>query len=228
MNTRMVYLVDDDRMVRTALTRFLEGEGYEVQAFGSADDFLSSYHAEQPGCVVSDLAMPGMSGLELQRAAALAGIARPFVFISGQASVQSSVSAMRNGAVDFLTKPVCGDELLRAVQEAMQKDDTDRANSEVSGDVQRRLGALTPREREVLEHVVAGRLNKQIAADMGVVEKTVKVHRARVMEKMGVRSVAKLVHLWEHAGPAAAPAAPAAAESPSAMKRFAEAFDFGT
>ena len=205
---RTVFLVDDDASVRTALTRLLQSEGYNVKAYGSASAFLAQEDSRQSGCIVSDLSMPGLSGLELQHALAGSTPPRPIVFISGEGTIHSSVEAMRNGAVDFLTKPISDTDLLRAIEHAIEKDRRSRAEFEALREIDRRHDALTPREREVLAHVVGGRLNKQIAADLGTVEKTIKVHRARVMEKMGVSSVAELARLCERGGitPAAQPA----------------------
>jgi FixJ family two-component response regulator len=202
MNTTdsTVFLVDDDSSVRTALTRLLQSEGYRVKAYASADAFLAQQDSRQAGCIVSDLTMPGRSGLELQHALSSSSPPRPIVFISGHGTVHSSVEAMRNGAVDFLTKPLNDAELLLAVDHAIEKDRRSRVEFEMLGAINRRHATLTPREREVLAHVSAGRLNKQIAADLGTVEKTIKVHRARVMEKMEVSSVAELARCCERAG----------------------------
>ena len=188
-----IFVIDDEARVRTALTRLLQSAGYTVQAFGSGRDFLAQYAGCQEGCVVSDLAMPGLDGLELQSALASSPRPLPIVFVSGHATVPSSVQAMKRGAADFLTKPVNDMDLLQAVESAIEKDRQTHAMADAVRDIRRRLATLTPREREVLRHVTHGQLNKQIAADLGIVEKTIKVHRARVMEKMGVRSVAELV-----------------------------------
>jgi RNA polymerase sigma factor (sigma-70 family) len=198
-----VFLVDDDPGVLRALTRLLRAGGYQVSAFRSARDFLVQHDAAAPGCMVLDLAMPGLNGLELQTALAAAGCQRPIVFISGHGDVPSSVRAMKAGAVDFLTKPVSEENLLAAIQRAMDRDRQMRETRAELQTIGERLNRLTPREREVLQHVVAGQLNKQIAADLGTVEKTVKVHRSRVMEKMGVRSLADLVRMAERIGIAA-------------------------
>ena len=195
-----VVLVDDDPIVRTAISRLLRAEGYTVQAFASADSFLAQRNEVEADCIVSDLAMPGLDGLQLQNALATSATPPSMVFISGHGTVASSVKAMRNGAVDFLTKPVNDVEFLRAVQSAIEEHRQVQAEFDARSVLEERLRTLTPREREVLEHVVAGQLNKQIAADLGIVEKTIKVHRARVMEKMGVTSVAELTRLSERAG----------------------------
>lgn len=198
--TATVFLVDDDPSILRALTRLLRVGGHQVSAFRSPRDFLAQHDAAVPGCVVLDLAMPGLNGLELQAALAAAGSQRPIVFISGHGDVPSSVRAMKAGAVDFLTKPVSQENLLAAIQRAIECDRVMRQTRAELQAIDERLNRLTPREREVLQHVVAGQLNKQIAADLGTVEKTVKVHRSRVMEKMGVRSLADLVRIAERIG----------------------------
>ena len=192
-----IFVIDDEERVRTALTRLLQAEGYAVQSYASASAFLEAYSGCEEGCVISDLAMPDFDGLELQSALAATARPLPLVFISGYGTVPESVQAMKQGAVDFLTKPVNDVDLLRAIRSATEKDHQARAVAEQVGETRRRLATLTPREREVLRHVSQGQLNKQIAADLGIVEKTIKVHRARVMEKMGVRSVAELVRQCE-------------------------------
>src|SRR5215470_3299593 len=202
--TAIVYLVDDDPSILRALARLLRAGGHQVSAFRSPREFLAQHDAAAPGCVVLDLAMPGLNGLELQTALAAAGCQRPIIFLSGHGDVPSSVRAMKAGAVDFLTKPVSERNLLGAIERAIERDRTmRRARAELRA-IGERLNTLTPRERQVLRHVVSGQLNKQIAADLGTVEKTVKVHRSRVMEKMGVRSLADLVRMAERVGIAAA------------------------
>jgi FixJ family two-component response regulator len=195
-----VFLVDDDVRVLKALSRMLTAHGRDVRTFASAEQFLIEHDPEIPGCAVLDVAMPGLDGLELQRVLGLKGNRRPIIFISGQGDVPTSVNAMKAGAVDFLTKPLRDKHLLEAIARAEQADAVARkARAELST-IQAKVETLTPREREVLSHVVAGRLNKQIAADLGTVEKTVKVHRGRMMEKLGVRTVADLVRLAEKVG----------------------------
>jgi FixJ family two-component response regulator len=202
--TATVYLVDDDPSILRALTRLLRAGGHQVSAFRSPGEFLAQHDATAPGCIVLDLAMPGLNGLDLQTALAAAGCQQPIIFLSGRGDVPSSVRAMKAGAVDFLTKPVSEADLQTAIQRAVERDRTmRRARTELLA-IGERLNALTPREREVLRHVVSGRMNKQIAAELGTVEKTVKVHRSRVMEKMGVRSLADLVRMAERFGAAAA------------------------
>jgi FixJ family two-component response regulator len=192
-----VFLVDDEPSVLRSLSRLLRAAGHQVRAFPSSQEFLADHDLAVPGCVVLDLAMPDLNGLELQNALAASGSQRPIVFISGHGDISSSVQAMKAGAVDFLTKPVDEDELLTAVRRAIEKDRQIREAWAELQAIGARLATLTPREREVFQHVVAGRLNKQIAADLGTVEKTIKVHRSRMMEKMGVRSLADLVRMAE-------------------------------
>jgi FixJ family two-component response regulator len=199
-----VYVVDDDASVLQALSRLLRAEGYGVRECNSPAAFLEQHDHGQPGCVVLDLSMPGLSGLEVQTALA-AGGERPVVFITGHGDVPSSVQAMKGGAVDFLMKPFDDVDLIRAVRSAIDRDLRSRAARAERADVEKLFAALTPREHEVLLHVVSGRINKQIAADLGTVEKTIKVHRARIMEKLRVDSVAELTRLCERAGIGPAP-----------------------
>lgn len=190
-----VFLVDDEATVRSALRRGLVAEGFNVRLFESADAFLAEYDPGLPGCLIADVAMPGMSGLELQSLMAARGYARPIIFITGKGSIPMSVQAMRAGAVTFLSKPVRLGELAAAVREAFERDRRWREEYAERTEVESRLSALTSREREVLELIVVGKLNKQIAAELGAAEKTIKVHRGRVMAKLNVRSVAELVNL---------------------------------
>lgn len=208
----LIYLVDDDQAVLKALSRLLRSAGYEVLAFSSAREFMA--HApETPGCLVLDVSMPEIDGLELQGWLNRRRIPLPIIFLSGHADVPTSVRAMKEGAVDFLTKPVDDFELIRAIQEASRWEREARAARAYAQAVQTRLATLTPREREVLEHVVSGKLNKQIAGDLGTTEKTIKVHRARVMQKMQVESLAELVRIAERAG--IGPVIPPPPRSPS-------------
>lgn len=195
-----VFLVDDDPGVLKALSRLLRARGYEVQSFTSPQAFLGGHDVSIPGCAVFDVSMPDLDGLQLQQALTAGGSERPVIFLTGKGDIPTSVRAMRAGAIDFLTKPVDDADLLAAIARA-EKDDagTRYANAELDS-VNARFAVLTPREREVMTHVIAGRLNKQIAGDLGTVEKTIKVHRGRVMEKLGVRSVADLVRLAGRAG----------------------------
>jgi len=196
-NSPIVFVVDDDPDVLKGLARLLRSAGLEVAAFSSPHAFLELHDSSAPGCLVLDLAMPGLNGLELQGALKAKGSAIPIVFLTGRGDIPMSVQAMKGGALDFLTKPVNDEDLLRAINAALEKDRIGRESRSELDEIQQRLSALTPREREVLTHVVSGQLNKQIANDLGTVEKTIKVHRARVMEKMKVNSVAELVRLTE-------------------------------
>jgi FixJ family two-component response regulator len=193
-----VYLVDDDPGVLKALSRQLRARGYQVKPYLSPQLFLDEHDVTVPGCAILDVSMPGLDGLQLQRALTAAGGShRPVVFVTGKGDVPTSVRAMKAGAIDFLTKPVKDKDLFEAVSSAEALDaESRRLHSELES-MRAKVGTLTPREREVLRHVVAGRLNKQIAGDLGTVEKTIKVHRSRMMEKLGVRMVADLVRMAE-------------------------------
>jgi len=195
-----VFLVDDDAGVLKALARLLQARGYAVQSFTSPQAFLAGHDACVPGCAVLDISMPDLDGLALQQALTAKGSQRPVIFLTGRGDIPTSVRAMRAGAIDFLTKPVNDADLLAAIARAEREDSEIRSASASLNSIHARLAMLTPREREVMTHVIAGRLNKQIAGDLGTVEKTVKVHRGRVMSKLGVRSVADLVRLAEKAG----------------------------
>jgi FixJ family two-component response regulator len=195
-----VFVVDDEAPVRKALARLLRAGGFEVTVFASGMDFLAAIDSTTPGCVVLDMAMPKCNGLQVQRALAERGSLLPIVFLTGRADVPMCAQAMRDGAVDFLTKPVNDRALRAAVERALEHDRRSRQTNAELDRIQGLLADLTPREREVMEHVVAGKLNKQTAGDLGTVEKTIKVHRARVMEKMRVTSVAELTRLAERVG----------------------------
>jgi FixJ family two-component response regulator len=190
-----IRVVDDDASVLKALGRLLRAAGFAVRTFPSPQVFLNEHDATAPGCVVLDLSMPGLDGLQIQQTLSRLGDGCPIVFITGHGDIASSVSAMKAGAVDFLTKPFDASRLLDAVRAAVAKDRTAREAHAERSSIGVRMAALTPREREVMAQVCTGRLNKQIAADLGIAEKTVKVHRARVMKKMAAGSVAELVHL---------------------------------
>jgi FixJ family two-component response regulator len=195
-----IFLVDDDAAVLKALSRLLRARGYDIQSFTSPQAFLTNHDASIPGCGVFDVSMPGLNGLELQRALTAGGVQRPIIFLTGKGDIPTSVRAMRAGAIDFLTKPVNDGDLLAAITRAEKEDaGTRQAYTELES-INVKIALLTPREREVMTYVIAGRLNKQIAGDLGTVEKTIKVHRGRMMEKLGVRSVADLVRLAEKAG----------------------------
>jgi FixJ family two-component response regulator len=195
-----VFIVDDDPGVLRALGRLVAAASYRARTFASPEAFLSQHDPAEPGCAVFDVAMPDVDGLELQQLLFDSGIERPIIFVTGKGDIPTSVRAMRAGAVDFLTKPVSGEALLGAVARARRLDAQARAARSATASIAARLARLTPREREVLTHVVAGRLNKQIAGDLGTVEKTIKVHRGRMMSKLGVRTVQDLVRLAERAG----------------------------
>jgi FixJ family two-component response regulator len=195
-----VFVVDDYAPVRSSISRLLRAAGFAVAAFGSAEEFLAQYNPHIPGCLVLDLAMPAVNGLELQRILAETGSVLPIIFLTSHGDISKSVQAMKHGASDFLTKPVNDEDLLAAIRVAIEKDRAVRREQTEVSEIRARLATLTPREREVLEYVVAGKLNKQIAGDLGTVEQTIKVHRAHVMQKMRVQSVAELVRLTERCG----------------------------
>ena|SRR5215813_185060 len=190
-----IFLIDDDPAVLKSLNRLLQAAGYETQAYLSAETFLSEHDPSTPGCAVLDLAMSDLNGLHVQQALTRQGNNRPLIFLTGQASIQESVEAMKAGAVDFLTKPVDKSELLRAIKFAEERDKTQRDNEARRKVIVERMAKLTPREREALKLVTEGLLNKQIAGVMGVTEKTIKVHRGRVFKKMGARNLAELVQM---------------------------------
>jgi FixJ family two-component response regulator len=191
------FLIDDDPGVLKALSRIVRTAGYETVSYSSPREFLQAHDPSMPGCAILDLTMPELDGLELQQRLARAGDQLPIIFLSGHADVPASVRAMKAGAVDFLVKPVDRDRLLSAIEQAKERDSRIRGARCERQSLEMKLARLTPREREVLDHVVMGQLNKQIAADLGTVEKTVKVHRGRMMAKLEVRSVAELVRLAE-------------------------------
>ena len=195
-----IFVVDDDARVLKALARLLAAKGYAVRSFSSSRDFLERHDAATPGCAILDVSMPGLDGLTLQDALSKSGNQRPIIFLTGKGDIPTSVRAMKAGAIDFLTKPVDDRSLLDAILQAERIDFTARQTDAELSVIREKIAALTPREREVLTHVIAGRLNKQIAEKLGTVEKTIKVHRGRMMGKLGVRTVADLVRLTEKAG----------------------------
>jgi FixJ family two-component response regulator len=190
-----VFVVDDDPAVLKSFSRLLRSAGFDAHAFGSPKEFLDRLDANATGCLILDVSMPELDGLALQEALSARGCELPILFVTGRGDVPRSVEAMKRGAVDFLTKPVDGEILLRAVRQAVEKERARRRVRTEIAEIRGRLATLTPREREVLQGVVAGQLNKQIAGHLGAAEKTIKVHRARVMEKMEADSVADLVRL---------------------------------
>jgi len=196
----LVGIVDDDASVRKGLARLVTTAGYRAEVFASAREFLERPRLDDLCCLVLDVRMPGLTGLELQEALAVAGDRMSIVFVSGHGDVVGSVKAMKGGAVDFLTKPVDARELLGAIERGVARALTVQREQAGATDIQGRLKTLTAREVQVFALVVTGMLNKQIAAELGIVEKTVKVHRARVMEKMRAGSLAELVRLADRAG----------------------------
>ena len=193
----IVFVVDDDASVRDAVQRLIASVGLRVQTFGSTREFLSSKRPEAPACLVLDVRLPDSSGLELQRDLAQANVHIPIIFITGHADVPMTVRAMKAGAVEFLTKPFRGQELLDAIQQAIAKDRAAWNEREQMSELRGRYESLTPREKEVLKLVTSGLLNKQIGAELGTSELTIKTHRGHVMEKMGAESLADLVKMSE-------------------------------
>lgn len=190
-----VFIVDDDAAILKALSRRLRGKGYNTQSFSSPQEFLAQHEVDIAGCIVLDVSMPGLDGLELQRALTDGGIHRPVIFMTGKGDIPTSVRAMKAGAIDFLTKPVNDQALLDAIKNAEEIDARLRKSRSERQSIHTRMATLTPREREVVSHVIAGRLNKQIAGDLGTVVQTVKVHRRRAMQKLGARSLLQLTKI---------------------------------
>jgi len=195
-----VFIIDDDASIRKSLSRLLRSADYTVETFPSAEEFLRREHFDGIGCLLLDVQMPGLSGTDLQEELSRAAYSMPIIFITGHGNIPMSVQAMKKGAVNFLAKPFDDEELLQGVREALEKDRKAKAGRAEVHDALRCIEQLTPREQEVLRYVITGMLNKQIALKLGIAEKTVKVHRGRVMEKLGVDSVAELVRLAEKAG----------------------------
>jgi FixJ family two-component response regulator len=197
---QVVFVIDDDPSVRGAIERLVKAVGLGVATFGSGQEFLESKLPELPSCVVLDVRLPGLSGLELQRQMTERKIQIPIIFITGHGDIPMSVQAMKAGATEFLTKPFRDQDLLDAIGQAIERDRAARAKRERAADHRAHLDSLTPRELEVMKLVVAGLLNKQIAGDLGISEKTIKVHRGQVMQKMQARSLAELVRIAEKLG----------------------------
>ena len=198
--TGIVYVLDDEPEMVKALTRLLRAKRFEVRGFSSVNAFLEACRPEEPACLVLDVAMPELDGLKLQRRLTHEGIMIPIIFLTGHGDIPMSVRAIKAGASDFLTKPVNAAALVQAVNTALQLAETQRQEIAETAMFAARLATLTPREREVMEHVVAGQLNKQIAADLGTGEQNIKLHRAHIMKKMGVESLADLVRAAERLG----------------------------
>ena len=197
--TPLVHVVDDDVSFLTAVSRLLRASGHAVRTFAKAEDFLAQL-GDTPGCVIADLRMPGLDGLDLQAALAQHANSLPVIFLTGHGDIPTTVRAMRQGAEDFLTKGASKEELLEAVRHALGRDAVQRAERNRLRELRARFDALTPRERDVLRQVVRGRLNKQIAADLNITERTVKLHRTAITSKLEVRSVAELTQLVQAAG----------------------------
>jgi FixJ family two-component response regulator len=200
MSEPTVFIIDDDPSARRGLTRLVRAAGHTTESFASAADFLASEQRSGPGCIVLDVQMPEMTGPELQEELAKADYSMPIVFLSAHADVPIAAGAMKKGAVDFLTKPVDGKDLLAAIEESLARDAENRAIRAETSSIQELIETLTPREHEVMTYVITGMLNKQIAGQLEISEETVKIHRARVMQKLDVVSVAELVRLCEKAG----------------------------
>ena len=201
----VVFVVEDDASMRAAVQDLIASVGLEARGFASPREFLEASRPDVPSCLVLDVRLPGASGLAFQQELARAGVRIPVIFITGHGDIPMSVRAMKAGAVEFLTKPFRDQELIDAITAGIDRDRAQRHEAEALGDVQRRLESLTPREREVMALVIMGRLNKQIAADLGVSEVTVKVHRGQIMRKMGARSLPDLVRMGDLLGVARPP-----------------------
>jgi len=198
MSTKpLVHVIDDDDSLRTALLRLLDAAGFEARGYASTGAFLLQPPIDGPGCILLDVCLPGPSGLELQDALRRQGVALPIIFLTGHADVASSVRAMKAGAVDFLEKPVARDTLIDALRRALARDDSERKERAGERELRMRFDSLTPREREVFDRIVVGKLNKQIAGELGIGERTVKAQRSQVMLKLDVESAAELGRLAE-------------------------------
>jgi FixJ family two-component response regulator len=200
MSDSIVFVIDDDASFLAAITRLLRGLDFQVNPYNSAKQFLNELSSAQRGCVVVDLQMPGLSGLELQKALAAAENPLPVIFLTGQADIPSTVQAMRGGAEDFLTKRAGKEELVAAIRRAFARDQLDREKRTRLAELRARFAALTERELQVLRHVVQGKMNKQIAAELGINERTVKLHRTSITRKLRAPSVAELTRLAQEVG----------------------------
>lgn len=196
-NTPTIYVVDDDLSIRRSLDRLLRSAMYHVRTFLSAEDFLELEDYDHPCCLILDVTMPGLSGMEAQERLVSNGYNMPIIFVTGQGTVAMSVRAIKNGAVNFLEKPIDQHELLSEIEMAIEQNLKETSKNKEISLIKQYISLLTPREKEVFELVVLGYLNKQIAAQLNVCEKTIKVHRARVMKKMNVKSLAELVHQYD-------------------------------
>ena len=206
MSEPTVFIIDDDPSARQGLTRLVRAAGMNAESFASAKDFLASGKFAGPGCIVLDVRMPDMTGPELQEELSKAEYCMPIIFLSAHGDVPTTARTMKKGAVDFLTKPVDGNDLLEAIRMSLARDAENRAQRAENSSIHEQIKTLTPREHEIMTYVITGMLNKQIAFELDISEETVKIHRGRVMRKLGIDSVAELVRLCEKAG--AAPAKP--------------------
>jgi FixJ family two-component response regulator len=200
MSDASVYIIDDDQSVRTGLTRIVRAAGINAESFESGGDFLSSDKYKEHGCILLDVHMPEMTGPELQEKLIEAGSTMPIIFLSAHSDVPTTAKTMKKGAVDFLEKPVAQEDLMAAIQISLEQDLETRSKRTEYNSIQEHIKTLTPREHEVMTFVITGMLNKQIAAEMNISEETVKIHRGRVMQKLGIVSVAELVRICEKAG----------------------------
>jgi FixJ family two-component response regulator len=195
-----VFIVDDDAQVRESLKDLIRSVGLRVELFASAQEFLRGQHPDAPTCLVLDVRMPGLSGLDLQKQASEAGLEIPIIFITGHGDIPMTVRAMKAGAIEFLSKPFRDQDLLDAIQQALERSRNAREQQAVTKELRRRFASLTSRQREVMERVVAGLINKETGAELGISEKTVKIQRHQVMEKMGARSLPELVRMADSLG----------------------------
>jgi FixJ family two-component response regulator len=195
-----IFIIDDDASMRRALSYLLQSAGYKVETYSSAEKFLRRENYDGVGCIILDVRMPGLSGMDLQEKLMRSDYRMPIIFLTGHGELSMGVQAMKKGAIDFLTKPCDDEQLLGAVHSAIEKDMQARGNYKEKQEIRRRIELLTPRENEILRYVIAGMLNKQIAAKLGIAEPTVKIHRGRIMQKLCAESVAGLVRLAGKAG----------------------------